>query len=68
MFVACSRQRKQGAQKNGSTRFEHAEMILLFSSQSGRRDLVLMAGTNGGCFDNRQNVKFEAEDHDFSRK
>ncbi len=68
MFVICGRKSKHGAEQNGSTGFEHAEMILLFRCQSGRLDLVLMAGTNGGCFDNRQNVKFEIEDHDFSLK
>ena len=33
MFVACSRESKQGAEQNDSTGFEHAEMILLFRSQ-----------------------------------
>jgi len=68
MFVICGRKTKHGAEQNGSTRFEHAEMILLFDYQSWMADLVLMAGTNGGFIDNRQNVKFETGDHYFSRQ
>ena len=35
MFVACGRESKQGAEQNGSTEFEHAEMILLFHHSFG---------------------------------